>query len=537
MNVAGRSLQDIYDAGSRRLDELEQSEKTSLGEGADAHLDDRAKIEPDSLKLLEDRTDELEEEIRGFLSRGIDRVQKTVESECQESERHTTRLVEGLVLVAKKFSESIAQLRRVAECQLTDQGEDCQHIYALHAQTACSELLHDATQAISESREESVQAEETVATQIEESWVSVYEAEGAALEQLEACFDKDGEQVNIRFSQARKSLEDRSNERLSQLQQRAKSSRDAIKALVDRVVEQTNRYAFDTDVKLKEGFSSQLYELSTSFDESATRSAGEISSLHESSMADLNMKSQELSREMDSLAEGMVKNARSKSQSLQDKGTSMLGGYTSDLNGKLEAGNLFHKELASERAQTVSEIWNELTELRQNFDDKLHSLASATLEKMRNICEEAETAIVSTQHTCCSDSKSNAALTQESIDAAARDFLRRVGENKKAALDGIAKAAGEDPSPASSSDSVVSKEESRRGGKSKDKPPRSDDGTASGAPSGESSESGEDEDGDASEDAHANPHPANDSDTESSGESRKRRNRKSDKRSPGDAKK
>ncbi len=546
MNVAGKSLQDIYDAGARKLDELEQSEKASLAEAGDSHLDERAHLEPDSLKALEVRSEELESEIRAFLQRGLERVDKTVKSESAESELHISRLVEGLVLLTKKFSESISQLRQLAESQLSDQGEDCQHVYALHAQTACSELLNQGTLSAADVRDEAVDAEAKLADLIEKSWRSVYEKENETLGNLDECFENDRDSVSDSFSRTRTTLNEGMQERLGQLQSRAKTAQDAIRILVERVVEQSDRHAFDTDVKLKEGFSSLLYELASSFDDSALRAGGEIASLHESSMADLTMKSQELSREMDSLAGDMTGAANDRSNELQDRSNLLMDGYTGGQSDKLQTSNVFHQDLAAERALLVSEIWNELTELRQKFDDKLRDLSSSTLTKMRGICEEAETAIVSSQHNCCSDSKSHAATKQTAIDTASRDFLKRVEQIRKAALDGIARAAGDEDESSESEDSngnhTVTSDNSGNGSADSSAP-----APVSAVRDENNSESDSSDDDDEphssgsvdSTEGQANPRPADnaDNDTESGGEPRKRRKSRTDKRSPGDAKK
>ena len=64
MNVAGKSLQDIYDAGSKRLEELAKAQKSQLNDIASTHLDERKDTEPQALKELETRCVDLEGEIR-----------------------------------------------------------------------------------------------------------------------------------------------------------------------------------------------------------------------------------------------------------------------------------------------------------------------------------------------------------------------------------------------------------------------------------------------------------------------------------------
>src|SRR5258708_3668083 len=129
MNVAGKSLQDIYDAGSKRLEELEKGQKSQLDETTNGHLGERQKSEPETLKQLEERANELQDEIRAYLSHGLERVEKVVDAESQHTTLYIQRLVDGLSLLAKKFSESISQLRETAESQLSDQCSDNEEIF------------------------------------------------------------------------------------------------------------------------------------------------------------------------------------------------------------------------------------------------------------------------------------------------------------------------------------------------------------------------------------------------------------------------
>lgn len=540
MNVTGKSLQDIYDAGSRRLDELEQGGRTALADASDAHLDERSRIEPDSLKLLEDKTGELEEEVRAFLGRGLDRVGKTVAAECQQTEQYINTLVEGLVLISKKFSESIAQLRQLAESQLTDLGEDCQHVYSLHSQATSSQVLHEGTVAVADARSEAAKSQEMIGECIEQSWSGIYEKEGEAFASIDECFDSNSAQVSEGFTTNRNDLISVAEKRLTQLQNQARTSRESTKALIERTIELSDRFAFDTDVKLKEGFSSLLYELASSFDDAAIRCGGDIASLHESSMADLTMKSQELSREMDRLGETISKSSNEKSQHHQDAGTQLLQSYTDALDAKLETSNVFHRDLESERAHMVSEIWNELTELRQNFETKIKTLSTNTLNKMRQICEEAETAVLTAQHNCLTESKNNAVAKTQTIDSTAKEYLRRIESLRKGALDGIAKAAGEDPAEARAGGKKESSAKSNDNNNSGGSLDAGDDAAANRANrNGDSSsargETDSDEDGSEEHDEHGSARPSGEHDA-GSGEPRKRRKGKSDKRSSGDKK-
>ena len=442
MNVAGKSLQDIYDAGSRRLEELQASQKSALNDTSDGHLDARVKVEPESLKQLEDKTKELEEEIRNYLSRGLERVEKTVNAESQQNERYIGRLVESLVLLSKKFSESIGQLREAAESELNDSCSDSEDIFAAHSRSIKSQLTDEGATSIDSCRTSGSEAQHSLASTVDDSWQSVFEAETDAADGLINEFDEDIEQVESRADGSRIKLQERLNEKLLAIEERSSEATASIRTNVDQLIDQSERHAFAADVRLKEKFSSLLFENSTSFDELASRATSEMVSLHESSMADLSMKSQELSREMDTLAETVTDSAMTKSGALQQNGSEMIASYTNELHERLEANKDFHKDLESEREQLVSEIYEELVDVKAKFEEKLTALAKSTLETMRNICSEAETAIATAQQTCASECKTQATSRQEEIEETTKKFIDKITSTKAAALVAINKAAG-----------------------------------------------------------------------------------------------
>jgi len=91
MSVSGKSLQDIYDAGSTKLEELTSSEKSSLQEAAERHLDERVHTEPESLRQLEGHSKELVQDVKGYLNKGMQAVEKALKAETEATEAHTEK--------------------------------------------------------------------------------------------------------------------------------------------------------------------------------------------------------------------------------------------------------------------------------------------------------------------------------------------------------------------------------------------------------------------------------------------------------------
>lgn len=442
MNVAGKSLQDIYDAGSRRLSELEKSQKKQLGETADGHLDERKQAEPDSLKQLQERSGELEQEVRSYLTHGLERVGKVVESEATQTTKFNQCLVDGLDLLAKKFFESISQLRDAAENQLADLSSDHEQMYEASFHAADSLLTHEGTQLVDECRNEGCQTHGDLLGCVDESWQSILEQEDEVVADVLANFDSNAEQLNNKLQACQSKVDGDLSAKLSKLELRLMQATEAIRGVVDGTVEAADRHAFDSDVKLKERFSSLLYETTTSFEESSHRAVTEVANLHESSMADLTMRSQELSREMDGVVAGIAGGAADKLDKLCENGSILMSNYTNELNERRQSSETFQGELEKERADMVAEIWKELGEVKAGFETKLAAMAKTTLEKMRVVCEESEKAILKAQNACASESKQYAADKQKAIEQAATEFLARVNSTRDFALDAISKASG-----------------------------------------------------------------------------------------------
>lgn len=534
MNVAGKSLQDIYDAGSKRLDELESSQKSALNDTAEAHLDERMQVEPESLKRLEERTVELESEIRSFLQRGLERVEKAVSGEGQESERHINRLVESLILLSKKFSESIAQLRSSAESELADLCADSKNGYENNSDLVLNKLREESTTALDAAQHAGSQSESTIIEHVESHWNTVYDSENEVADGIAEGFEENIEVVTAKTADSRKALEELVDQKLSTLEARLAQANESIRGTAEGVSEHSERHAFDADVRLKERFSSLLYEMASSFDDMAARAGSDMSALHESSMADLTMKTQELSRAMDSLAEEITSAAGRRSEKLQSTGSQMVTAYVDQLNERLDSNNVFLKEIEAERAQLVAEIWEELTEVKNKFEQKLGDLAKNTLDKMRTICEEAELAVSTAQQNCLSDSRNHANEKKEAVEKEARDFIARISSTKQAALDAIAKAAGATTSDAGSLDAA----DAEAGAPQSNGEPGGTDGAggdslAEGSSDGNQSKSAEPdvksaEQEENKDDSQSNPKPG---DTATGMESRKRRDKKAGKNS------
>jgi hypothetical protein len=460
MNVSGKkSLQDIFDEGAKRLEELAQNQKTTLGSTTEAHLDERATFEPEVLKSLEDKAGELEVQIRAHLATGLDRVEKVISAELGETERYIKSLVQNLVLLSRKFSESIDQLKQVSEFNLKNVSTDCHASFSRHSEGVASELKREGALGIGDYQSEAATASERMARAIDESLLSSCNYVNDTNNKLFAAFEKHIGSVKTTMADHEAQLTDDYEKLGQELDGRLAQARNSIETHLEQILSDSQKQSSDAESYLKQIFAALSSGSTGAFDEAAHGAVKDISDLHDSSMSNLSGKTQELSRDMDKLSAEVKGNVGQRDASTRDRGKTLMEAYTNELNDRLESSKSFHKDLESERAELVGEIWKELTDVQNKFEEKLAGLASSTLEKLRFICTEAEGAIASAQQVCINESKSNALSRQDSIQSAADEFLAKVEAKSKAALDGI-RGAGGSSETQSATDEAAQKSES-----------------------------------------------------------------------------
>ena len=442
MNVSGKSLQDIYDAGAKRLEELEQNQRGSLNTTTESHLDERTRIEPEALKQLEDRTGDLEEEIRAYLDKGLEKVDKTVAYEVQENEKYINRLVDSMVLLAKKFTESIHELKDASEYSLKDVSSDHEELYKRHSERVTSDLHKEGVISLEDCKGEGTSAMASLGKNVDEGFHSIIEEENEIKNKLFESYVTYISSVKTTMAEALLALNDCFDSKSTELKTRAEQTEKNMTTYVDKILSETERHANESERRLKDSFSVMLQDSTTSFEDAANRVSSDLIQLHESSMADLSMKSQELSRDMDSLSESVRQSIDTRDQETRTKSNTLMENFTQELSDRQQSSADFQKEMEDERSRMVAEIWEELTTVQNKFQEKLAGLASQTLDKLRNICIEAENAIVTAQEGCANDSKTNAHNRQESIEQATREFLEKIAGKRTAALEGIDKAGG-----------------------------------------------------------------------------------------------
>lgn len=440
MNVSGKSLQDIFDAGEKRLEELEDTQKGAIVQATESHFATHTQDEPVARKLLEDKTQQLEEELRAYLDRGLERIEKAVASEIHENEKCVKNLVEGLVLLTKKFSESVNHLKVSSGHRLADVSKDATDQHDAEANDVHTNLLRHGLSAAQQIKDTGNVAVDESQKAVEENLHTLVEDENEAKNKLFGSYFTHLSSVKTSVTYAEERILENLSTCTKSFASFSREGQTEIKQVLERLLRGATEKTNDAEEHLQHSFKQSLDDSNGSFDYASVRAASDLESLHESSMADLSMKTQDLSRDMDSLAESIISHLADREQDLRKSGTVHMTQFTDELTRRIRSGETFRQELDDERGRLVQEIWNELEDVQSKFGEKLNSLATKTLEELKSICAEAESAITTAQEGAASEFKTISGERIASIEALATVFIDRVNARKQMALDIIHKA-------------------------------------------------------------------------------------------------
>ena len=112
MTFAGKKFKSIFDGGQERLKEIESTVSENLKKTAGEHSSTRKNGDSSSASLIENKSKELESDLKTFMEKSIERLQKTMDIEVKETEEHLETVKLDLSNLSDKLKHSIADLKR-----------------------------------------------------------------------------------------------------------------------------------------------------------------------------------------------------------------------------------------------------------------------------------------------------------------------------------------------------------------------------------------------------------------------------------------
>lgn len=440
---SSKGLQEIYDSGAKRFDELEQTQKESFAKAAETRVDYLGKNESKSMDKLNNALDKLEADVRQYLDKAMEGINTSIRTEVEESKLCIARVHENLKLSAKNLTETINQLREsiaenfgnLTEHQLSMQTREIQRLSA--------EVQADGVRSAGELKAEAQKYSKHFESMAASELLQLLGSQGKLAAES---YDTFASQVNgVREEQEGLSegLRESCLENREHLDQATRLAKDELSEFLAELVKGLDNGALAIEERLKIRFTKGLDASKEKQTQEASKAVADLEKLYSEHYAALLIQEEDLRKETGGLADRVRGSVTESGDSIKASLVSSMEALARELKSRITSAREREQALSEERARLMQTVRNDLRELETSFEKRLSELAQKCLSRLSSICVDGEMAIMKSHESCAEEFNKLAKSYQETMDEKCSQMLRRVEFKKEEAIARI-KLAGND---------------------------------------------------------------------------------------------
>ncbi len=447
MTFAGKKFKNLFDSGQERLKEIESTVSDNLTKTAGEHSSTRKNGDTSSVTLIENRSKELEGDLKAFMDKSIERLQKTMDVEVKETEEHLNTVKLDLSNLSDKLKHSIAELKRSYDdhvhhirTTLADQYEGAientsvelekqdfatsKHLRA-HGTFVMNSLQQKLDHSLWESRGEEKQYNTSLFKTFMQKANSIDTHFSTLMQKLSDDFQTHYKALEIVSSETELDLNQQSHALLSQIGQ----------------------HSSELELEIQEFFKTTMETHSQSLDGSLTSIAQDLSSVHDATTRKLSEQTREMTASLLTASGDARTNLGTKCSTLREQVDERLQSFLSRLTDKVSTSAILKDALETEKTNIYQNIRSELAEIRSGFETRMSGLMAAAVKRVNAIAEEAEREISTAQHGCQNQLRADSVSSKNEIDEAISNFLELLSAQRNIALEEISKSAAGSSTP------------------------------------------------------------------------------------------
>jgi len=463
MNVAGKKLQDIYNAGSSKLDELKRTQQSALATTVDEHLVAVDTAEKRAVEQVQQRSKELEADIKAFLASSVQRMQRVIDSETQETDSHLRVLTNSLDALGKRLRETIADLKQSHDAQIALVTEDVTDLCEREYDSAAAAIEREDYNASKNLKIQDTFVINSFQQKLDHSLVEVRGEEKQINNKLFRSYLQNTHSIDTQISGLGDQLSGQATGHSEALAEKFKSGESRLQSELDVLLNQAENYNQETDEKVRESFERISAMFRAESEQCLAELVSELRSLHASSIKEFSSDTEELAKGLESAATSAHELLKTTGEEIHKKVDSALSEFTAECNRRQDSRFTLRKELEARSQEILQKIKKDLLEIQSGFENKLRAITTSASEQLSSLCSAAETAIVAAQKDCESQLDSMVASTKDQIHSGLMELIRLAKGRQEVALEEVLKAGGSTPAdPDQSTFQAPSNKRSRR---------------------------------------------------------------------------
>ena len=447
MSGTGRSLQDIYDAGSKRLDELEQTQKQALELAGGQSVEELSSIESSVMQRMEKSLQDLEGEVRNYLDKALEGVKAAATTEVEENKRFLERLQEALKLTSNSLSEDVKHLKESLTARANSSIENNLLLQQRFLEQATGILKADGALSAAQLKEQSQSCLAEFEVENSHLVMTVLDKNINLPAAFFAEFAKNIANVERRMNECMQALGSRGAEICADLSNDTTEIQASLDTSLQHIQGTLDEAFIASDAKLSAQCEHALAEALAHQESMAQQLASEIQNSPQLSGSSVTDKLNNLRTDTDKLLEQVRQLITDVDFGVRSNSSKLSEEFEESLQTRMENAREHHKLVGEERAQLMERIGGDLREIESGFQTRLSELAQKCLGRLSTVCVDAELAIVSAHDNCAAEFKNVSSAQERAIEEKTQAILSEIESLSANAILAIKMAAGEGGNP------------------------------------------------------------------------------------------
>jgi hypothetical protein len=442
MNSAGKKLQDIYDAGSAKLRELQTSQETSLKNASDSHGSTAKTAQKAAAEGIQKRAQELNNDITDSLSKSTQKISKAIENETQQTEKYLKTLLTKISELSTKLQDSITELRDTHAARNAALSEDVCDLYEREFEANTSALRkrdYDSAQSLK------VQGRfvmNSFQQKLDHSLVETRGEERQISSRLFKAFLQQSNSIDTHAATLGQQISEKYAEHSETLKAASQEGEAKLQQVMESLVEDGEKHAVEVEQEIHELFERINFESATKSDDIANAAVTSLKEIHDTNVTEVSGLTSELQKDLRSVSSSVKTNIEKITEDDVARVDQTLESFNAECKKRMDAISQLEKDLDAKSAEIVTRIKKDLAELERAFTEKMNEAEKKALDHLETATKSGDDAITKAEQDSEDQLKNLASASRNQIDSLSVALLKRIQEKRSSAVDEVMNAAG-----------------------------------------------------------------------------------------------
>ena len=441
MTLAGKKLQDIYDAGAETFVELEAQAKDGFRRAKEEHEHSMTTLSEGSSQSLRNQSSDLQTELRQLIDSSVGRLQKIQTQENKGNKSYALGLMEELRVRCEQMQSKLAALKQ-SHSENVELASSLSHqTYSSGVETAKIELTENAAQARENLNLFGATMVDDLLGTFEQSAMKEH---SRARESLEAYFSTAKESsavMSAQFSALVQTFSGECNSRQKASKSSAAQTEKEVGSAVNASLETLDKQSALLEQKINKIYAELTEAYFKTMDEGLSSFADELSVLHDDTTERLSKSSEDLANELLSdftKAQGGLRDA---CETASNKVAGDFSSFKGRIEIRLQSSRGQKQTLEDDKNRILIAIKNELIAIQDAFYKKITELIEQGKLELADMTKVVDEKIGKAVEKCSEEIGNRAGAIQKQIEDDVRKFVQEILIFRKAAIAEITASA------------------------------------------------------------------------------------------------